>query len=168
MSTVWPEVQIGRRGVEADLDRERLAAGELRLQRLRGDHVHASLDEDGEGLGCVHAASEHHEAPALEPVPALEKDPRRARVDAVLGLEDPRGQALGAVVREHGHGLLQNDRPRVEALVDQVNGGPAHLHAVVEGLSLGLEPGKGRQQRGVHVHHPARERADERRGRAAA
>ncbi len=63
MSTVWPEVEVGRGGVEADLDRERLAPRELGAQGLRGDHVHAALGEVGEVAVDAHATSHDHAAP---------------------------------------------------------------------------------------------------------
>ena len=69
---------------------------------------------------------------------------------------------------EHGHGLLQHDRARVEALVDEVDGGAAHLDAVLQGLALGVEARERRQQRRMHVQDPPGEGAQERAARAGA
>ena len=79
----------------------------------------------------------------------------------MLGLKDARGQGIYGVRVQHGHRLLQHDGARVEALVHQVHGGAAHLHPVPPGLTLGVQAGKGGQQRRVHVQDAAREGADE-------
>ena len=54
--------------------------------------------------------------------------------------------------------LLQDDRPAVHALVDEVDGHAGHLDPVLERLLDRAEPGKGRQQRGVHVQDPPAKR----------
>ena len=58
------EVQVGRRRVEADLDRERAALRELGLERLRRDDVHRPAREPGEGFLCAHSPSTRARRPA--------------------------------------------------------------------------------------------------------
>ena len=86
---------------------------------------------------------------AFRPTPArpreLGGDPRRRdgspRVEAMLLDEDPRRQRVLRVVVEDGHGGLQDDRPGVHALVDEVDGCAGDLDAVLEGLALGVQTG---------------------------
>ena len=51
------EVQIGRRGVEADLDHQPPAERELGFQRLGGHDVDGPARQAGEGPGLAHAPS---------------------------------------------------------------------------------------------------------------
>ena len=125
------------------------------------DHVHASLDQVGEGLVGVHAAS---------------STTRRRPVEAVAGPREGsarRGGRCGA--RPPGSARPGSPRCRRRARTRP----PAGRWAPCRGprprgerwprspsrrgrrLALGLEPGKGREQRRVHVHHPARKRAQE-------
>ena len=99
---------------------------------------------------------------------ALGVEADRLRVEPMLLGEDPRGQRRLRVVIEHGNRRLQHDRPRVHALVDEVDGRPRHLDAVLERLALGVEPGKRRQQRRMDVQDPAPVAPDELRPRAPA
>src|SRR3954469_9871483 len=69
-----------------------------------------------------------------------------------------------ARIRKNVEGLLYDDRPGVDALVDEVDSDADHLHAVVDGLLDRPEPGEGREQRRVDVHDAAGKAADE--GRA--
>src|SRR5690606_8915532 len=66
--------------------------------------------------------------------PPLDRPPQRHRVDAVLDREDPPLEGVGVVVWQHRHGALGDDRPLVHAELDEVHGGPADPHALLEGL----------------------------------
>src|SRR3954471_9689047 len=105
--------------------------------------------------------------------------PRRRRVDpdraggeqlhstrqqTVLDLVNPildRGDVPR--IRINREGLLQDDRPRVDALVDEVHSHPHLLDAVVERLLDRMQAGEGRKQRRVHVDDASGEAPDERR-----
>ena len=57
---------------------------------------------------------------------------------------------------------LQDDRPGVHALVDEVHRDAEHLHAVLERLLDRPDARERGQQRGMHVDHPLREAPEER------
>ena len=56
---------------------------------------------------------------------------------------------------------LEHDDPVVHCLVDEVHRAAGHLGAELERLGLRLEPGKARQQAGVHVQDAIGKRRDE-------
>src|SRR3954452_15288588 len=56
---------------------------------------------------------------------------------------------------------LEDDRPAVDALVDEVDGNSGNFRAVLECLLDRVEPLEGRQERWVDVDDPVREAADE-------
>ena len=70
-------------------------------------------------------------------------------------------ERVRVIAGENGNGLLQDDDAVVELLVDKVHGASGDLDAVVEGLLLRVEPGKGGQQRGVDVQDAVGEGLDE-------
>src|SRR4051794_5110894 len=87
--------------------------------------------------------------------------PHRPRQEPVLDLVDPlldRGDV--ARIRKL-EGLLQDDRPAVDALVDEVDGHSPDPHAVLDRLLDRPYAGERRQQRGVHVDDPSLEATDE-------
>src|SRR3954449_2449490 len=66
-------------------------------------------------------------------------------------------------IRINRQSLLQDDRPRIDALVDEVDGRPHLLDPVLERLLDGAQSGERRKQRRVHVDEAAAEAPDERR-----
>src|SRR5436190_1429378 len=71
----------------------------------------------------------------------------RLRQQAMLDLMDAflDGGDVTRVCRFEREGLLQDDRPAVDALVDEVDGDPEHLHPVVERLLDRAQAGEGGQ-----------------------
>src|SRR5947209_8772260 len=62
------------------------------------------------------------------------EQPHRTRQQPVLDLVDLSLNLRDVPsIRNNVEGLLQDDRPRVDPLVDEVNGDPHHRHAVLEG-----------------------------------
>ena len=55
---------------------------------------------------------------------------------------------------------LGDDGTVIDALVDEVNRDPRDLHPGPQSLTDGIDPGKGGQQRGVHIENSVREAAD--------
>ena len=49
-----------------------------------------------------------------------------------LGGEHPRGQGLGRVVVQHRHDALQQNRPVIVLIVDEVDGAAAHFRAIFQ------------------------------------
>ena len=88
-------------------------------------------------------------------------------VGDVLFGENAIGERVGVVGFEHGNGALQHDDAVVEVLVDKMNRAAGDLDAVVEGLGLRFEAGKGRQKRGVDVENAVGVGGDELRGEQA-
>src|SRR3954447_21874602 len=56
---------------------------------------------------------------------------------------------------------LEDDRPTVDAFVDEMHGHPRHLDAVLERLLDRVDAGERREQGGVDVHDREREAGDE-------
>ena len=100
-----------------------------------------------------------HGAPVLAD-PTLGEEAQGLRIEAVLHVSDPVGQGLRRVVGVDRHGVLQNDGAVVVLLVDQVHGGAAPVHAVVEDGAVdvhavhALAP-KGGEEGRVDVRHAA-------------
>ena len=82
---------------------------------------------------------------------------------AVLDLLDACVQRLGRVVAADCDSLLREDRPAVDALVDEVHGRAGLGDAGGELLLDGVRAGELRQQRRVHVDDRAGEAIEERR-----
>src|SRR4051812_40799753 len=68
-------------------------------------------------------------------------------------------QGVWGVVVENGHDGLGDDGAAVDALIDEMDGAAGDFNAVIKGLSPGLEAGKRREERGMDVDDPVRERA---------
>ena len=66
-------------------------------------------------------------------------------VGDVLFDKDALGEGVRVVGFEDGNGALEDDGAVVEMFVDKVNGAAGDFYAVVEGLLLGVEAGKGGQ-----------------------
>jgi hypothetical protein len=71
---------------------------------------------------------------------------------------DPFVEAVLGVAGLDRHGVLLDDRPGVDARVDEVAGRAGDRHAVGEGIAHRVRAGEGRQQRGVGVDHRMRAR----------
>src|SRR5919201_6418435 len=98
---------------------------------------------------------------AIDAEPPLGEQPDRLGQGAVLLAQDTPGERLGVVVLAHLDRALQNDRPGVEPLVDQVDGAAADLDAVGERVGRRLQPAaERRQERRMHVQDPAGERLE--------
>lgn len=106
-------------------------------------------------LGLVVHSGKNQPPAADLPRPG-EQPAQRLRIGDVLLLEDARREGVRSVAVEHRHGALHDDGAAVQALVHQVDGAAADLHPVLEGLRLGVDAGKGREQAGVDVEDAPR------------
>src|SRR4051794_26783521 len=93
------------------------------------------------------------------------KQPHRARQQPVLDLVDAflDGGDVPRIRRINRERLLQDDRPRVDPLVDEVHAHPRLLHAVLDRLLDRTHARERWEERRVHVDDPPGEAADERR-----
>ena len=73
------------------------------------------------------------------------------RIRDMLLVLDAGVQGLRRIGIEDRDGELQDDRARIHALVDEVDGAARDLRAIIQGLSPRLETRKRRQQRGVNI-----------------
>ena len=80
--------------------------------------------------------------------------PDRLRQQRVLGGMNRLLRLVPVAARRHRDGPLQDDRPGVHPLVDEVNGHPRDLRTVVDRLLQRVDAGEGGQQRRVHVDQP--------------
>src|SRR5918995_2045400 len=86
---------------------------------------------------------------------ARRDQPDRPRQKLVLDRVNSRLDRLDAEsIRIDLEGLLRDDRPGVDALVDEVDGHAHHAHPVVDRLLYRVQPGERRQERRVHVDEP--------------
>ena len=164
------EVDVGRGGIEADLDRERLAARELRLQGGRRDHVHAALRQEVEVVRVLIAASAPAHAAALERVAGPRA--RGARRAGRSGARPPGCARRGVSAcrpRATGTASCRTIGPGVEPLVDEVDGGAADLarRARRPGAAAS-RPGKAGSSDGCTFRMRPGKARDEHRARAAA
>src|SRR2546430_2994045 len=98
----------------------------------------------------------------VDPHPALRDQPHRLRQQAVLDLVDTSLEGGDVTrIRNRIKGFLQEDRPAVNPLVDEVDRDPHHPHPVLDRLLDRVDTGKGRKERRVDVHDPAGEAAHE-------
>ena len=67
--------------------------------------------------------------------------------------EDARRKRLGTCRRHARHRGLQNDRTGVEVGGHEMDGGPGHLHAMVQRLALRVDARERRQERRVDVEN---------------
>src|SRR5438552_5360809 len=84
----------------------------------------------------------------------------RRRVQNAFGLLNPFVQRGWRVVVQHRNGLLSEDGPGVDALVDKVNGATGHLDAVIERLFPRFQTRKRGQQSRMNVDHPFGKRTE--------
>src|SRR6185295_2027492 len=73
------------------------------------------------------------------------------REQAVLDGPDARVERLRRVAALDGHGLLEDDRPAVRSLIDEVDGYACFRHTRGESLADRVQPGEGGEERGVDV-----------------
>ena len=71
------------------------------------------------------------------------------------------GQRFGRIGVMDRDGSLNNDRPFVDPFRDKVHCAAGDLTAMIDCLFLDVEPGKGRQQRGMNIHHAVLKSFDE-------
>src|SRR5262249_17368471 len=85
----------------------------------------------------------------------------RFRINSVLFFQNSGAERFVRVVvfdRDNG---LQNDRPRVEIFVNEMDRATGEFYAVIESLFLCFEAGKGWEQRWMNVQNFLREGRDE-------
>ncbi len=70
----------------------------------------------------------------------------------MLSCDDPRGEALGGVIRKYGHLRLRDQRAGVDARVNEVDGASMLVMARFDGASVGVKPRKVWKKRGVDVY----------------
>src|SRR3989440_8957390 len=101
--------------------------------------------------------------PGIDPHPSACNQPHRPRQQTVLDLVDvcPHGGDVTRI-RDGIEGLLQDDRPAVDPLVDEVDRDPHQPHPVGERLVDRVHAREGRQQGGVDVDDPPGEALYER------
>ena len=73
---------------------------------------------------------------ACEPDAAASKQSQRIGIDAVLDLQDARGQRLRRVVVGNRDRALHHDRPGVGFRNDEMHGSAGNLHAGFAGLTV--------------------------------
>src|SRR5215213_594053 len=105
---------------------------------------------------AISASLDDHVARRLgvDPHPSGRYEADRTRQQPVLDLVHSsldRGDV--ARIRKDVERFLQDDRPGVDVLLDEVDGHAHDLHAVVDGLLDRPETGEGGQERRVHVDH---------------
>ncbi|ABA49524.1 hypothetical protein BURPS1710b_1125 [Burkholderia pseudomallei 1710b] len=81
----------------------------------------------------------------------------------MLGGEHARGERIGIVARDDGHGRLRDDRAAVELRNHEVDGCAVQRDARVERLLMRMNALEARQQRRMDVEHPPLIFGDERR-----
>src|SRR3989338_8270024 len=99
--------------------------------------------------------------PAPPPPPARQHQPNRARIEPVLHPVHAREQTCFRVARPNRYGLLKNNRPVVNLLIDEVDRDPGDLSTPRQGVADRGSTGKGRQEGGMDVEEPVAEAAHE-------
>ena len=89
-------------------------------------------------------------------------------VDSVLFAQDVLGEGGFGVIVGDGDDGLQNDGAGVKIFVDEMNRAAGKFYAVFEGLALGFEAGKRRQQRRMDIQDAIWEGLLRNRARASA
>ncbi len=137
------------RGFDADRGEGRAS---LRSARLPDNQTNPISDDDN---GCYERAgicvSRFDDSPSFDTVVAFEHPTYRFGINLMFFDQNSGRQGLERVGIEDGDGGLQKDRAAVELFVDEVNGTAGDLHAVGERLILGIETGKGGQQRRMDI-----------------
>src|SRR5438445_10242790 len=97
----------------------------------------------------THAASGHLKFAAQNEIDGL-------GISDVFLLEDAPRERVLVIGIEHWHSLLNDDGSMIEVLIHKMHGAAADFGAVIQGLPLRVQAGKGRQQRGMNVEDPLR------------
>ncbi len=79
----------------------------------------------------------------------------------MLLLQDARRQSGFIVAIKHGNRLLQDDGAVVEVFIHKMNGHAGNFGAVLQGLLLRLQPGKGGKKGRMDVENSVGEGAHE-------
>lgn len=86
---------------------------------------------------------------------AFGKEANRLWIDAVFLTQDARRKALYRIVFQYRYGRLNNDWAGIDSGIDEVDGTAGNPSAVLQGLLLRIQTGKGGQQGRVDVHDAA-------------
>ncbi len=113
------------------------------------------------GPGAVRNVRDRDPAVLQQPHAALCQPAQRLSVDLVFDRQQPGRQGVGRVAGQHRNGALGDDRPVVEHRGDEMHGAAMPLHALGQGLGMGMQTGEGRQQRRMDVDDAAVEMAHE-------
>src|SRR5258708_24259019 len=79
----------------------------------------------------------------------------------MLLFENPCRQRLDRILIQHRDGRLDEDWPRVEALVHEMNRASGDLHSMLQCLVLGVEPRESRKQGRMNIQDTLRVLSDE-------
>jgi len=86
------------------------------------------------------------------------RDPaKHGRVHLMLHGEDSLLERIGRVVFENGDDTLRDDRTRIDARVNQMDGAATHTDPRLKRLPLRMKARKGRQERRMNVDDPVGE-----------
>ena len=158
---VRPE-RVARRAIVAEHERAQAAARAQRGAHERGEIV----AEDDQVVRVTRHGSTH--VPTLARQPTRRQAPDDARAAARCSSRWIRAcSAAASSSSATGDRGLRDDRPAVEARVDEVHRDARELHAVRDRLRRRVDAGERRQQRRVRVDDAQRERVDEVRGEHA-
>src|SRR5262245_58029937 len=102
-------------------------------------------------LFCRRAGKNH--PPSLDPPISFENSRNGLRIELMLDRQNATRQPVRTVPIEHRHRLLQHNRPRIESRSDEMDRRSSHLDAVLEGLTLRVDPGERGQERRVNVEN---------------
>lgn len=75
-------------------------------------------------------------------------------IDLVFRNKDPGREGLFGIIVQYRDYRLDDNGTGIDPLVDEVDGTTGELRSVLYGLSLSMQTGKGRQERGVNIHDP--------------
>ena len=86
------------------------------------------------------------------------------RIDAVLLLQDSRGERFRCVFIQNRDNGLADDGAGVHAFIYDVNRAAGEFHAVIQRLFLRVGSRKGRQQSGMNIQDAAAETRERNKG----
>lgn len=89
--------------------------------------------------------------PTVPGDPAVRQGPDHHRQDGVLLDLDAGVERGGVVARQDRHRALGDDRPGVDAAIDEVDRDPGQLAAVGQGLGRTVDTGERGQEGGVGI-----------------
>ena len=144
--------EVGDPGLVGDRD-QRPAHPDRAVARRSRSRVSAA--------GLTHRSTTARGSLGVDPNPALRDHADRLRVELVLDRVDRLLELLAVALGRHRHLALEDHRPGVDPLVDEVDGDPGRLDPGLERLADRVEPGEGGQQGGVDVDDAVAEAGDE-------